>query len=94
MIQEPERPEVWLVLDGVRRHIPNPDTLNGLFNSWDIVKRNNFNISDGPQMQNLTKLIKAPNHVNVYLIIDGTKRHINDPKTFNHFNFDWKKIHV
>lgn len=50
MIQVPGRPHVWLVLDGVRRHIPDPDTLNGLFNSWDIIKRNDFDIVEGPPM--------------------------------------------
>ena len=45
-------------------------------------------------MANQTKLIRAaPNQPAVYLVIDGTKRHIADPNTFNHFNFSWGKVH-
>ena len=48
MIKENSRNHVWLVLDGIRRHIPNPDTLNGLFVGWDIIKANSFDIPEGP----------------------------------------------
>jgi len=46
----------------------------------------------GPTLGKDTRIVRGKGHNAVYLIVDGTKRHITDPKTFDALGFDWSKI--
>ena len=95
MIQTDGQAAVYLVVFCEKRWIPNPPTLDGLFNSWKITHfRTNPNILTGPAITNGALLIKASNNDAVYLHSNGHKYWIANPPTFDKFNFDWSKIHV
>ena len=95
MIREDGHPDVYLILDGTRRWVPNPATLNGLFNGWIIkVVSGLQDLPKGPTMTNGALLVKSPSSPDVYLVNDGEKRWIINPTAFNEFDFDWKKIHT
>ena len=95
MIRIDGSPDVYLIIFCEMRWIPNPPTLDGLFNSWKIrVFKKSPNIPKGPGISNGSLLIKSPKQNTVYLHTDGKKYPIANPTTFDKFNFDWSKIHV
>lgn len=95
MIQTDGEAAVYLVLFCEKSWIPNPPTLNGLFNNWKITHfKKNPNIAKAEAMTNGAKLIKTASDPKVYLHNNGRKFWIANPATFNKFNFDWKKIHI
>ena len=49
-------------------------------------------IPTGDPLGPKTMLIRGKGRSRVYLVIDGVKRWIENPKTFNAMEFDWKKI--
>lgn len=47
----------------------------------------------GPVLNEEHPLITAPGGGKIYLLDgDGKKRWIQDPNTFNRYNFDWSKV--
>lgn len=88
------QPAIWLILDGKRRHIPNPTSFNAIFKNWNTIltrfPQELSIIPTGPPLLN-ARLIKGSGPA-VYLTVDLSKRHIANPRTFNHFNFSWNKI--
>lgn len=95
MIRQDGTAPVYLVMLCKKRWIPNPPTLDGLFNSWKIV---NFPklpaLATGPAITNGAQLIRPSNGPKVYLHTNGKRYWIANPTTFDMFNFDWGKIHV
>ncbi|MFI1800282.1 hypothetical protein ACH427_23425 [Streptomyces sp. NPDC020379] len=89
-------PAIYLILDGKRRWIPNPDTYNNLFRGWDgiqsVVDINS--IDDGGQLSDGAILGKSPNAPQVYLISNGVKRWITSPAAMDKYDFAWNKIVV
>lgn len=88
--------KIYLVIDGQLRWIPNPATYNNLFADWDIPLDRNEVSADvyrtGPPITDGAYLCQSPPQGEVWLMIDGTKRHIASPAAMNRFNFDWSKV--
>ena len=90
---------VYLVLDGVRCWIPNPDTYNNLFRDWNGIEQvlDITDIDRGPDILDgamLVNQLHGPVGTPLYLIADGTrtKRYIANPATMDAYYFDWGKI--
>jgi hypothetical protein len=89
-----QSPPIYLVDEGRKRHVPNPETFNNLFRDWnrlDEVPDLN-DIDDGTPISNGAILARAVNTAPVYFIDNGVKRHIASPDTMDRYYFDWNKI--
>jgi len=88
---------VYLVLDGTLRHVPNPTTLEGLFNTvggWKITEVTGLqDLTMGSALTDGALLVTGSGP-HIYLLNDGEKRWIVDPTTFDKFGFDWTKVHT
>ncbi|MGW2188495.1 hypothetical protein [Streptomyces sp. NPDC001719] len=89
-----DSPAIYLILDGKRRWIPNPNTYNNLFRGWDGVQSvvDINSIDDGGQLSDGAILGKSPNAPEVYLISNGLKRWITSPAAMDKYDFAWNKI--
>jgi len=95
MVQTDGQAAVFLVMFCEKRWIPNPPTLDGIFNSWKIHHfKGEPDVLTGPPITNGALLIKSPSSDKVYIHTNDTKYWICNPPTFDKFNFDWKKIHT
>jgi hypothetical protein len=83
---------LYLVLDGISRHIKDPAMYNNLFVDWNGYIDTNDVDPMGAELPGETSLAKGLPDGKVYLIVDGTKRWITSPTVFNAFHFDWNKI--
>jgi hypothetical protein len=89
-----QSPPIYLVDEGRKRHVPNPETYNNLFRDWarlDEVPDLN-EIDDGTAISNGAILARAINTAPVYLIDNGTKRHVASEQTMDKYYFDWGKV--
>jgi putative addiction module CopG family antidote len=94
-VKIPGRAEVYLVDQGYRRWIPNPETYNNLFRDWNniIEEITVANIPLGANISNGAILAKAYDHPAVFLIDQGQKRHITSPEIMNKYHFSWEHIY-
>jgi hypothetical protein len=67
---------VYLILDGTRRHIPNPDTYNNLFRDWSgiIIDIDIDDVNQGSALTIGAVLARPINGSSVYLVSNGVKR--------------------
>lgn len=95
-IKSPSDSRIYLVDNGVLRHIPNPETYNNLFRNWDniVIDPHIDQISMGHPISNGAILAKSATYDNVFLIDEGTKRWITSPSTMDKYNFDWGKVFI
>lgn len=95
-IQIPGQAPIWVIdRNGYRRWIPNPDTFNHLFRDWSRVQDINANeISLGPQLDNLTVLVRGAATPNVYILDGHRKRWITSPAIMDKYNFAWERVVV
>jgi len=93
-LQQVGRPEVYLVLDGTRHWIPNPDTYNQLFRDWNGIQQviDITNIDEGAAITDRAVLMRAPNTAPVYLVSNGVKRWVTSPQAMDKYYLDWNKI--
>ena len=93
-LQIPGNPAIWLILNGVRRHIPNPATYDNLFRNWSgIVQDINANeIDDGGPISNGARLARPANEAPVYLITNDVKMWVPSPAVMDEYHFDWNKV--
>lgn len=95
--------EVYIVMSGKKRHIPNKDTYNGIFLNWNkiikitgkagpIWKAVVDSIPNGDALTSGALLIKSKTSDPVYLLTNNKKYYVNNPAEFNSCNFDWNKI--
>jgi hypothetical protein len=85
VIKAENAPEVYLVVDGVRRHIPDWDTFLALgFESGDVVTA--WQTSGIPQGPRLTRLLKGSDEP-VYWMDGGVRHHIPDMETFRQLGY-------
>lgn len=96
----PKHAAIYLIDEGKKRHIPNPQVYNALFANWEgVVGDLNINaIPDGSKIPETAILFRCVDSPKVFLL-DGVapnqvKRHITAPHVMDHYNFDWNKIHV
>jgi len=82
-------PQVWLVGDGQRRHILNPDIFSQHGFSWEeIVEVNEQELN----FFNPALLIRAIGSEQVWEIRGQERRWITSPEAFGRLGHDWKKI--
>lgn len=85
---------VYLILDGKRRHVPNPDTYNSLFRNWDgiVTDVDVDDITDGGPLTNGAVIAKPNNGDPVYLVSNEVKRHVTSPAAMDKYHFSWDKV--
>lgn len=95
-VKSPAGPEVWLIVDGVRRWIPNPTTYNNLFRDWTgiVVDINAPQITQGDDLSDGAILAKGAASPHVYLVSNGSKRWITSPAVMDKYHFSWGRIYV
>lgn len=100
-IKTKDNDAVYLVMDGKKKHVPNPDTYNNLFKNWNQINDGGKlekiwnkivdSIPTGEAITDGAILIKDESDP-VYLLTNKKKYWITDPDQFNNCNFDWNKI--
>jgi hypothetical protein len=95
-VKSPTSPPVYLILDGYRRWIPDPDTYNNLFRDWNgiIVDINIGDISEGSQLAYGAVLARPAGAAPVYLVSNSIKRWITSPAAMDKYYFAWDRIVV
>jgi len=106
LIRNPNRPEVYVITkDGKKVKIKSPKEFKEKGYRWQDIKEvtdqelsqiGDFN-GGVPTAVALSKypngtLIKAKDSPNVYVIVNGKKRKIPNPATFNRWGYKWEKI--
>jgi hypothetical protein len=95
-VQKPGHPEVYLIVDGQKRHIPDRFTYNRLFrDSNGIIQDPNLNqIDSGPAIYSGALLAKGPGTDPVWFVDAATrlKRRVASPAAMDKYHFDWGQI--
>jgi len=93
-IKSPSSATVYLIDEGRRRAIPNPETYYNLFRDWNkiVVDINVNSITSGPRISNGAILAKSHHGKAVYLIDNGVKRWIRSRQAMDKYYFSWKQI--
>ncbi|HKR15473.1 MAG TPA: hypothetical protein VJT15_25625 [Pyrinomonadaceae bacterium] len=90
LLQLPGAPQVYLVINGFRRWVPDTGTFNNLFVlGAKIVQDIGIGaVSEGDALSSGAMLIKGSSSVNIYLLSNGVKMWIPSPTIFqiNQFN--------
>jgi hypothetical protein len=84
-------PAVYLVIDGLRHHIPDPATYSNLWRTWDGLNRWGDGIDIGEPLLSGSYLAREVETGMVYLV-GRSKRWIPDMTVFNEYQFDPQKI--
>jgi hypothetical protein len=85
---------MYLVDRGQKRHIPNPETMNNLFNNWshyDVLDIES--IETGPPIPSGAILASPVGSGSVYLLDGGCKRHVTGPSVMKKYNFNWDRVY-
>jgi hypothetical protein len=90
----PGEPKVWLIDQGVRRHIPDPTTFERLFRNWDGIQQNPAFalIDEGRPISTQAQLLTASGTPKVFLVEPNSKRWITSPVVMDRYNFNWGTI--
>ncbi len=90
----PDAVEIYLILDGLRCHIPNPTTYNLLFRNGASpgINPDLLEIEEGLVLSNEACLMKTPTDHPIYLVNNGRKRHIVSEEVMDKYKFNWKTI--
>jgi hypothetical protein len=93
-IKGPASPKVYLMDQGLRRWIPNPQTYSNLFRDGNTIYVHPAigGITEGIPISNGAILAKANNAPSFYLVDQGMKRHITSPAVMDLYNFDGNKV--
>jgi hypothetical protein len=93
-VKLPGNPAVYLIDRGVRRHVPDPETYNRLFRSWDGIQEQYFFsiIQVGAPISTDAVLMRGWGTPAVYFVEPGVKRHVSSPAAMDRYHFDWAKI--
>jgi len=93
-VKVPGQAEIYLIDQGVRRHIPNPDVFNRLFRDWGGIQEAYwFALVDvGPPLSTESALLSPFGGGPVYLVEPGVKRWIVSPAVMDKYNFSWGQI--
>ena len=95
-VKSPTNAAIYLIDQGVRRYIPNPQTYNNLFRDWNgvIIDISINDISEGSSISNDAILAKPSNAAPFYLIDGGQKRWITSPAAMDKYYFAWNRIYA
>lgn len=97
-VKSMDRPEIYLIDNGKRRHIVNPDVYNQLFRNWDGIHTviDIERIPLGIAIRGGTGLFKTPKSPMVFwLDIEKdrvVKRWITSPQSMDKYYFNWDRI--
>lgn len=89
LVRVENSPKVYVVKNGKLLHIPNPKAFNELRMKWGEVK-----VVTPPAVSAVSTIIlqRGFTDLKVYIVKDGKKLHIPDPKAFNKAGFKWTDI--
>lgn len=103
IVREKNKPEVYVVADGQKKHILDPNSFTALGYNWNnivIVPANSLGIFKNSTPMNSNSihpegaLIRVEGTPTVYVIKGGKKVPISDIQLFNTRKYDWKKVLV
>ena len=91
LVTADEGPEVYVIKNGRKRHVPSPQAFSRLGYAWQKIKK----ISKA-EMNSYgdDELMKASDNPAVYLIVTGMKRHIPSVEVFESYGFNWDDISI
>jgi len=91
LIQAEGEPEVYMIRNKKRLHIPNPRAFSRRGLSWDDIE-----VVSQEELESYEEdtLIRAEEQSEVYIIYAGMKRHILSPEVFESYGFDWDNITI
>lgn len=94
LVQVTGLPQVYLVINGYRRWIPNWDTFLNLFPSNASIKNDTgvILIAQGPDLSNGAVLAKSSADAKTYLVSNGMKMWIPNPTIFRRYQFNGSKV--
>ena len=91
IIQSTSSPDVFIIINGKKRHIPSPQAFERMKLAWENIKKLAQEIIDSfPD----DELVRAEGTPEVYIIINGMKRHIPSADVFNSYGFSWDDISI
>jgi len=91
LVTADEGPEVYVIKNGRKRHIPSPQAFSRLGYAWQKIKKiSNVEMNSYGD----DELMKASNNPAVYLIVTGMKRHIPSVEVFESYGFNWDDISI
>jgi hypothetical protein len=94
--REPRTGGIYVMLDGVMRHVPNMDVMTRLYGNWtgwaNVQTINGYPVGTPISMD--AYLLKGDAAVETYLWVDGAKRWIVSPQAFSRFNFNRQNVQV
>ena len=93
-LQTPGDAAIYMIGQGKKRHIADPNTYNSLYREWNsVVPDVDLNeIDGGEEIAPGTNLIQGYGDAAVYLLDGGRKRWIQSPATMDRYDFDWRKV--
>ncbi|MBN8813094.1 MULTISPECIES: hypothetical protein [Sphingomonas] len=81
-------PNIYLMLNGILRIIPNPQTYVQLFRNWDGISVNDYLVDNAPSGEPLTNgSVLINDGGRIYLVTLSHKMWVPDMPTYNRFNF-------
>jgi hypothetical protein len=83
--------EIYLVEDGFKRHIPDPQTYDSLFRDWNGILHdvNVHTIETGSPIPSGSQVAQAHGEDAVYFVDGYVKHHIASPEAMDRFHFKW-----
>ena len=81
---------IYLIMNGILRWIPNPDTYNSMFASWDGIVINDYLVDSVPSGEPFTSgstLVTDGVDPAIYLVTLGVKMWVPSPDVMVQFNF-------
>jgi len=93
-MRKPGEDAVYLIDQGKKRHIPNPQVYNQLFRTWENIHLD-IDIDDidtGSAIAENALLFKCSDSPKVFLRENLTMRWITSPAVMERFQFSWEKI--
>gem|GEM_PF-1922266 len=91
LIQALDSPKIYVVIKGKKKWIPTPEVFEQLGYQWKNIKIiSRLDLDSYPDYEdNLIRLIGG---YKVYLVVNGVKRHIPNPKVFLDYGFSWDDV--
>ena len=87
LIRSPDRPEVYLMFNGKKYHLADPQTFYAWNKNWSDIRLysnellNEFSLGETTLTRYVKKLV-SPEEPEIYLISGGQKKHFPNPNTF------------
>lgn len=83
--------KVYVIIDGKKKWISTPEVFEQLGYGWTDIKQITKEELDAiPDYED--NLIRQIEDYKVYLVVNGIKRHIPNPKIFLDYGFDWSDV--